>query len=155
MPVFVITYCVSVSLLQSCHDCCDDLCALATLPPLSFLVQGEGAAASLPPTLDPTMMEAQGFDHDGMLRLVGKSVPASQTLGVVPALFWAAGFSFSRAQLMLEVMLVMHTACRSLIKFHNGNSVTLCKVVWTLFPLLARLSSYLACKIIPADGYCC
>ncbi|KAL0023769.1 hypothetical protein WJX77_003977 [Trebouxia sp. C0004] len=65
--------------------------------------EGEGAAASLPPTLDPTMMVAEGFDQDGMLRLVGKSVPAGPTPGVVPAQFWAAGFSFSRAQLIMEV----------------------------------------------------
>ncbi len=69
-------------------------------------VQGEGPAASLPPTLDPNIMLAQGFDQDGMLRLVGKSVPAGLTPGVVPAQFWAAGFSFSRAQLIMEVMTV-------------------------------------------------
>ncbi len=49
-------------------------------------------------------MVAQGFDQDGMLRLVGKSVPAGLTPGVVPAQFWAAGFSFSRAQRIMEVM---------------------------------------------------
>ncbi|KAL0031913.1 hypothetical protein WJX79_004937 [Trebouxia sp. C0005] len=65
--------------------------------------EGEGAAASLPPTLDPTTLVAQGFDQDGMLRLVGKSVPAGVTPGVVKAQFWAAGFSFSRAQLIMEV----------------------------------------------------
>ena len=70
---------------------------------VSLLVQGEGAAAALPPTLDPTMMAPQGWDRDGMLRLVGKSVAASQTPGIVPAQFWAAGFSFSRANLMSEV----------------------------------------------------
>lgn len=67
------------------------------------VLQGEGAAASLPPTLDPTIMEAQGFDQDGMLRLVAKPVPASQEAGVLPARFWAAGFSFSHAQLFAEV----------------------------------------------------
>ncbi|KAA6427899.1 MAG: c transferase [Trebouxia sp. A1-2] len=66
--------------------------------------EGEGAAASLPPTLDPTTLVAQGFDQDGMLRLVGKSVPAGVTPGVVKAQFWAAGFSFSRAQLIMEVV---------------------------------------------------
>ena len=45
----------------------------------------------------------QGLDQDGMLRLVARSVPASQSAGVVPAHFWAAGFSFSRAQLITEV----------------------------------------------------
>lgn len=65
--------------------------------------EGEGAAASLPPTLNPTIMVAQGFDQDGMLRLVGRSVPAGLTPGVVRAQFWAAGFSFSRAQLIMEV----------------------------------------------------
>lgn len=69
-------------------------------------MQGEGAAASLPPTLDPTTLVAQGFDQDGMLRLVGKSVPAGVTPGVVKAQFWAAGFSFSRAQLIMEVVTV-------------------------------------------------
>ena len=49
------------------------------------------------------MMEAQGWDPDGMLRLVGKSVPASSALGWMPARFWAAGFSFSRAQFIHEV----------------------------------------------------
>ena len=51
-------------------------------------------------------MVAQGFDQDGMLRLVGRSVPAGLTPGVVRAQFWAAGFSFSRAQLIMEVMTV-------------------------------------------------
>lgn len=99
-------------------------------------------------------MEAQGFDHDGMLRLVGKSVPASQTPGVVPALFWAAGFSFSRAQLMLEVN-AGHAYSLQKLDADNGNSVTSRKVIWPLFPLPARLSSYLAWMITPADGYHC
>ncbi|KAL0054937.1 hypothetical protein WJX82_004792 [Trebouxia sp. C0006] len=73
---------------------------ISTYPPP---YEGEGPAASLPPTLDPNIMLAQGFDQDGMLRLVGKSVPAGLTPGVVPAQFWAAGFSFSRAQLIMEV----------------------------------------------------
>ena len=69
----------------------------------TLLAQGEGASASLPPTLDPTMMMAQGYNSDGMLRLVGKSVPAALSPGVVPARFWAAGFSFSRADIITEV----------------------------------------------------
>ncbi len=51
-------------------------------------------------------MLAQVFDQDGMLRLVGKSVPAALTPGVMPAQFWAAGFSFSSAQLIVEVTTV-------------------------------------------------
>ena len=48
-------------------------------------------------------MVAQRWDDDGMLRLIGKSEPASPTPGVVFAVFWAAGFSFSRAELHVEV----------------------------------------------------
>lgn len=48
-------------------------------------------------------MHANGFDADGMLRLVGKAIPATQDIGVIPAQFWAAGFSFSRAHLFVEV----------------------------------------------------
>ena len=70
---------------------------------ITVVTQGEGAAASLPPTLDPTIMTAQGFDQDGMLRLLGRAVPATPAPGVAPAQFWAAGVSFSRAQLLLEV----------------------------------------------------
>ena len=68
-------------------------------------LQGEGASSCLPPTLDPTVMRVhpQGWDQDGMLRLMARSVPASQSPGVLPAVFWAAGFSFSRAQLITEV----------------------------------------------------
>lgn len=68
-----------------------------------WFLQGQGAAASLPPGLDPTIMQAQGTDRDGMLRLVGKAITASQEVGVMPAQFWAAGFSFSRAELFAEV----------------------------------------------------
>lgn len=83
---------------------CCDLCKMCTTVfQFSMLVQGSGAAASLPPSLDPTIMKAQGFDEDGMLRLVGKATPASQDVGVMPAQFWAAGFSFSRAQWFTEV----------------------------------------------------
>lgn len=80
-------------------------------------VQGEGASASLPPTLDPTAMVAQGFDEDGMLRLAGKAVLASEQPGVRPAVFWAAGLSFSRAQMHLEVpscLLLNHTCAACL-----------------------------------------
>lgn len=75
---------------------------------LLISLQGEGPSASLPPTLDPTMMRVhpQGWDQDGMLRLMASSVPASHSPGVVPARFWAAGFSFSRAQLITEVSLL-------------------------------------------------
>ena len=48
-------------------------------------------------------MQAQGTDRDGMLRLVGKAIPASQEVGVMPVQFWAAGFSFTRAELFAEV----------------------------------------------------
>ena len=68
-----------------------------------WLLQGEGAAASLPPGLDPTIMQAQGTARHSMLTLVGKAIPASQEVGVMPAQFWAAGFSFSRAELFAEV----------------------------------------------------
>ena len=48
-------------------------------------------------------MVAQGLDQDGMLRLVGKTLPATHSPSVVAAKFWAAGFSFSRAQFIHEV----------------------------------------------------
>ena len=79
-------------------------------------LQGEGASACLPPTLDSTMMRVhpKGWDQDGMLRLMASSVPASQSMGVVPARFWAAGFSFAKAQLITEVScylwLPLHTS---------------------------------------------
>ena len=57
-------------------------------------------------------MQPQGFDQDGMLRLTGKAIQASQEVGVMPAQFWAAGLSFSRAQLFAEVSLLLRwTLC--------------------------------------------
>lgn len=64
--------------------------------------QGEGPAATLPPDPLPAVLCASHFgERDGLLRTVGRKL-REPLAAPTPALFWAAGFSFSRAQLMHE-----------------------------------------------------
>ena len=59
---------------------------------------------------DATLLCADRFDGDGMLRIKGKRIgmPASSSAAAasdndpIPSLFWASGFSFSRAALLSE-----------------------------------------------------
>ena len=68
--------------------------------------QGEGEQAVLPPEPLPTVLCAGSFGEDGLLRVVGRKLRHAPP-APVPSLFWAAGLSFSRAQLLLEVRDVM------------------------------------------------
>jgi hypothetical protein len=67
------------------------------------LLQGEGADAVLPPDPLPAIICAAGWGkEDGLLRTCARKL-RERLPAPVPALFWAAGLSFSRAQLLLEV----------------------------------------------------
>ncbi|KAL4430803.1 hypothetical protein ABPG75_006059 [Micractinium tetrahymenae] len=73
---------------------------LSTYPPG---YEGEGPAAALPPDSLPTVLCASQFgEPDGLLRIRGRKL-REPLAAPAPALFWAAGFSFSRAQLIQEV----------------------------------------------------
>lgn len=65
--------------------------------------QGSGPDAVLPAAPLPTMLCASGWGQpDGLLRVAGRKL--RQPLAApAPALFWAAGLSFSRAHLIKEV----------------------------------------------------
>lgn len=67
-----------------------------------MLMQGSGLQASVPADDRPVLLRASHFGPDGMLRLVGSRL-AERAAGPLPSLFWAAGFSFSHAQLIQEV----------------------------------------------------
>lgn len=74
------------------------------LPPAFLLLapQGQGPAAVLPADPLPTVLCASGFGPEGLLRISGRKL-REVLAAPQPALFWAAGFSFSRAQVLLEV----------------------------------------------------
>ncbi|GAX76680.1 hypothetical protein CEUSTIGMA_g4126.t1 [Chlamydomonas eustigma] len=65
---------------------------------------GEGASASVPSESQAVLphMCASSFDEQGMLRFVARALRSAPS-HPLPSLFWAAGFSFSRAALMKEV----------------------------------------------------
>ena len=81
---------------------CSGLAWLCLTNSFQHIVQGEGAQATLPQNPPVTVLCATHFDSDGMLRTKGRAL-RSPPATPLPALFWAAGFSFSRAHLMLEV----------------------------------------------------
>lgn len=64
--------------------------------------QGEGPDAQLPAAPLPTVLCAEGWGPDGLLRIRGRKLK-EPLAAPTPALFWAAGLSFSRAQLIQEV----------------------------------------------------
>lgn len=63
--------------------------------------QGAGAAARAPEDDRPTLLCAAKFAADGFLRLRGRRLTA-RAAAPLPSLFWAAGLSFSRAELFLQ-----------------------------------------------------
>lgn len=67
-----------------------------------MLVQGLGLQATVPADDRPVLLRASHFGQYGMLRLVGSRL-AECAAAPLPSLFWAAGFSFSRSQLIQEV----------------------------------------------------
>lgn len=73
-----------------------------------WLWQGKAEAAVVPSDRRGTLLCADRFDGDGMLRLKGRRLEGTTT-APLPSLFWAAGFSFSRKHLLQEVRL-LHTA---------------------------------------------
>jgi [Skp1-protein]-hydroxyproline N-acetylglucosaminyltransferase len=91
--------------LQAAEDHCGSKrVVLSTYPPD---YHGLGASASIPDTLlaPVTLLCAQGFNSDGFLTFVAKTMKR-ESLRVdspVPCSFWAAGFSFSRSHLIQEV----------------------------------------------------
>ncbi|KAI7838991.1 hypothetical protein COHA_007231 [Chlorella ohadii] len=68
--------------------------------------QGEGPDAQLPVAPLPTVLCAEGFGADGLLRIRGRKLKEPLE-APVPALFWAAGLSFSRSQLIQEELLML------------------------------------------------
>ena len=72
--------------------------------------QGEGPTARLPVDDRPLVLCAREFDADGMLRILGRRLKAAGRRPIY-SLFWAAGFSFSRATLLQEVIPCMHMIC--------------------------------------------
>jgi len=64
-------------------------------------LQGAGAAGRAPADDRPTLLCASSFGADGMLRLRGRRL-AARSAAPLPSLFWAAGLSFSRAELFLQ-----------------------------------------------------
>lgn len=67
------------------------------------LLQGEGLEAVLPAAPLPSVLCASGWgERDRLLRICGRKL--RQPLAApAPAIFWAAGFSFSRSKLIEEV----------------------------------------------------
>ncbi|BDA44136.1 probable Egl nine homolog 3 at N-terminal half [Coccomyxa sp. Obi] len=72
---------------------------LSTYPPE---YEGCGLRAQVPADDRPVQLRASHFGLDGMLRLVGSRL-AEHAATPLPSFFWAAGFSFSRSQLIQEV----------------------------------------------------
>ena len=68
---------------------------------MATLLQGAGAAGRAPQDDRPTLLCASSFGADGMLRLCGRRL-AARGAAPLPSLFWAAGLSFSRAELFLQ-----------------------------------------------------
>lgn len=68
----------------------------------AFVLQGQGRGVQIPADDRPTLLCASHFGPEGMLRLKGSRL-ARSTDAPIPSLFWAAGFSFSRSQLLTEV----------------------------------------------------
>ena len=64
-------------------------------------MQGEADSACLTADERGTLLCADRFDEDGMLRLRGRRLAEVHTMPL-KSLFWAAGFSFSRQDLPLE-----------------------------------------------------
>ena len=65
-------------------------------------MQGHGPDVQIPEDDRPTLLCANHFGPEGMLRLKGSRL-AQHAEAPIPSLFWAAGFSFSRSQLLTEV----------------------------------------------------
>ncbi|CAL8470118.1 g9660 [Coccomyxa elongata] len=72
---------------------------LSTYPPG---YEGCGLRAEVPADDRPVLLRASHFGQDGTLRLVGSRL-AEHAVTPLPSFFWAAGFSFSRSQLIQEV----------------------------------------------------
>ena len=79
-----------------------------------------GPTASLPADVRSTLLCAERFDADGILRLRGRRLTEAHT-EPLPSLFWAAGFSFSRRTLLQEVRLGQYDSHRNDVsaKTHN------------------------------------
>lgn len=65
-------------------------------------LQGKAQSAHVPSDMRGTLLCADRFDEDGMLRLRGRRLAKVQDTPI-KSLFWAAGFSFSRKDLLQEV----------------------------------------------------
>jgi hypothetical protein len=85
------------------HELLCGLCGLWDVPTLPAPHASGIQACCRPAAGAPvTLLCAGDFDSDGLLRVVARSL-ASPPSSPLPSLFWAAGFSFSRAALLQEV----------------------------------------------------
>ena len=88
--------------------------------------QGQGPDVQVPGDDRPTLLCASHFGPEDMLRLKGSRL-AQRADAPIPSLFWAAGFSFSRSQLLTE-------ACRMTDPFPLGligPLYAICHDLWT------------------------
>ena len=74
--------------------------------------QGCGLQAKVPADDRPVLLRASHFGQDGMLRLVGSRL-AEHAATPLASFFWAAGFSFSRSQLLQEVIAPRGSGCNA------------------------------------------
>ena len=78
---------------------------ISTYPPG---YEGEGSSAKLPTDRRPTLLCASHFGPEGLLRIRARRLmmqshdSSSSDEEPIPSLFWAAGFSFSRASLLAD-----------------------------------------------------
>ena len=69
-------------------------------------MQGQGPDAQVPADDRPMLLRASHFGPEGMLRLKASRL-ARCAEAPIPSLFWAAGFSFSRSELLTKVRLAL------------------------------------------------
>ena len=75
----------------------------APKPVLSTYPAGYERGGPTPDQSPSTILCASAFGSDGMLRIKGRMLRRQQTGAPTPALFWAAGYSFSYSTLVREV----------------------------------------------------
>jgi [Skp1-protein]-hydroxyproline N-acetylglucosaminyltransferase len=84
-------------LIKQLQACC------APNPVLSTYPAGYERGGPTPDQAPCTMLCASSFGNDGMLRIKGRMLRRQQTNAPIPALFWAAGYSFSYSTMLRDV----------------------------------------------------
>eukprot|EP00803_Ostreobium_quekettii_P001537 evm.model.scf_347.10 EVM.evm.TU.scf_347.10 scf_347:75776-79087(-) len=94
-----------VKLRQELHDA-ESMASFgkAVISTYPCAYEGEGPAAQISEDGHATLLCADRFDHEGMLRLRSRTLSRRPSEGrPIPSRFWAAGFSFSRSKLLQNV----------------------------------------------------